>query len=210
ISAAGYHEQVKVDSNFTGLFAYRGRSRQALKPEEIGAPGLALCANVLVRPVLQDTMFPTVAFIGGPAEISYLAQAAAVYETLGKEMPPVYPRMSATLVEPRVSKLLRKYSFDFVDVFHGKESLKRKAVERAHGADAFNKVKANVSEQTESLRAVLRGVDPTLEGALDTAKQKMIYQVEALETKFINAETRRNETMEKQLDLVMHSIFPDK
>lgn len=207
---AGYHEQVKVDANFTGLFALRGKSRQGLKPEDIATAGPALSPNVLVRPVVQDTIFPTVAFIAGPAEASYMAQAAAVYETLDKEMTPVYPRISTTIIEPRVSKVLRKYGFDFSDVLQGREHLKRKAVQSVQGADLFRTAKAGVVEQVESLRTTLLAVDPTLGGALDTARQKMMYQVEALETKFINAEAKRNEVMEKQLDLIVHSLFPDK
>ena len=210
IAEAGYHPQVKVDSNFTGLFGYRGRSRQALKPDEIGRTDAVLSPNVLVRPVVQDSIFPTIAFIAGPAEITYLAQAAAVYEALGKDVTPIYPRISATLLEPRVSRSLRKYELQFPDVFHGKDFMKRKAVESVQGVDAFAQVKTGVVEQLESLRATLNGVDPTLGGALDTAKQKVMYQVETLETRFINAEARRNEVMEKQLDLISHSLFPEK
>jgi uncharacterized protein YllA (UPF0747 family) len=210
ISQAGYGEQVKVDSNFTGLFALRGRSRQPLRPADLSSAPAALSANVLLRPVLQDTIFPTVAFVAGPAEISYLAQAAAVYEVLDREMPPIYPRISATVAEPRVAKVLRKYGFNFLDVFEGKDHLKRKAMENIQGIELFHKVKAAVADSVESLRPTLNTVDPTLLGALDTARQKIVYQVETLETRFINAEAKRNEILEKQLDLMGQSLFPEK
>jgi len=210
LSEAGYHEQVKVDSNFTGLFALKGESRQTLKPDELGSTVKSLNANVLVRPVVQDSIFPTAVFVAGPAKISYLAQAAVVYDSIGKEIPPVYPRISASVLEPRVEKLLRKYGLQFLDVVEGKDRMKRKAIESVQGVDLFQTVKAGVAEHLESLRATLTGVDPTLGGALDTAKQKMIYQAETLETKFINAVARRNEVMEKQFDLISHSLFPEK
>src|SRR6185503_8528150 len=95
LSEAGYHEQVKVDSNFTGLFAYRGKSRQPLRPDELNAD-VQLSANVLVRPAMQDAIFPTAAYIGGPAEVAYFAQAGAVYQAFRRPAPPVFPRISAT------------------------------------------------------------------------------------------------------------------
>lgn len=209
VSQAGYHEQVKVDANFTGLFGFRGQSRQALRPGEIQAD-LPLSPNVLVRPVIQDTIFPTAAFVAGPAEIAYLAQAAAVYETMGVEQTPVYPRISATLIEGRVARALKKYDLQLTDALQGKEFVKRRAVGTVPGAELFKAVKDNLSASLESLRPALNAVDSTLAGALDTAKQKAAHQVETLETKFINAEAKRNEVMEKQLDLVVNSLFPEK
>jgi len=209
ISEAGYHEQVKVDSGFTGLFAFHGRSRFPLKPDMVNGTD-RLSPNVLTRPFVQDSIFPTVAFIAGPSEIAYLAQAAAVYESFGKELTPIYPRIAATLIEPRVAKSLRKYGIAFTDVLQGKEFIKRKAVESLQGEGLFASVKAGIGANLESLRPTLLGVDPTLAGALDTAKQKVMYQVEALETKLVNAETRRSDLIEKHLDLISHSIFPEK
>src|SRR6185295_18117223 len=69
LSEAGYHEQVKVDDNFTGLFAYRGKSRQPLRPQDLNTD-LTLSANVLLRPAMQDAIFPTAAYVGGPAEVA--------------------------------------------------------------------------------------------------------------------------------------------
>lgn len=209
LSEAGYHEQVKVGNGFTGLFAYRGKSRQALKPGELGTDA-ELSPNVLLRPVVQDALFPTAAYIGGPAEIAYLGQAAAVYEALGRPVPPVFPRISATVLEARIARPLKKYGMDFPDVFRGREFMKRKAVESVQGVEAFDALSNRIESELESIRPVLNAVDPTLAGALDTSRQKMLYQVETLRTKFVNAEARRNETLERHLDAISNSIFPEK
>ena len=69
-------------------------------------------ANVLLRPVLQDYLLPTLAYIGGPAEIAYFAQVGVVYEKLLGRVTPILPRMSATLLEPRIERLLTKYGLE--------------------------------------------------------------------------------------------------
>jgi uncharacterized protein YllA (UPF0747 family) len=181
-----------------------------LKPEEVSRIDAPLSPNVLVRPAVQDTIFPTVAFIAGPAEISYLAQAGAVYQALGKDITPFFPRISATVVESRVAKAQKKYDIQFTDVLHGKEFIKRRAFGTSESAGAFADAKKSIEAAIESLRHPVNAVDPTLSGAIDTAKQKMLYQVEGLETKFVNAETRRNEVMDRQLDLLVNSLFPEK
>jgi uncharacterized protein YllA (UPF0747 family) len=209
LSNAGYHEQVKVDENFTGFFCYRDKSRQPARPDEL-TTDLALSANVLTRPAMQDAIFPTAAYIGGPAEIAYFAQAAAVYETLKRPVPPVFPRISATLVEPRVARALKKYDMEFLDVFRGRDFMRRKAVATVQGVELFDRVRDHISAELESLRPMLTAVDPTLGGALDTSQQKLLHQMETLQTKFVNAEARRNETLERQLEAIGNSLFPEK
>jgi bacillithiol synthase len=206
---AGYHEQVKVDENFTGLFAYRGRARQVLRPDEV-SPELELSPNALLRPVVQDSLFPTAVYIGGPAEVAYFAQASVVYETLQRPMPPIFPRISATILEPRVERLLKKYGIGFLDVFHGREFLKSKCVSASYDVEQFNRVRGNVGEDLESLRGILGSVDPTLLGALDTSMRKSIHQLDSLRTRFINAATRRDEILARHLDGISNSLFPEK
>jgi uncharacterized protein YllA (UPF0747 family) len=62
----------------------------------------------------------------------------------------------------------------------------------------------------ESLRPALSAIDPTLVGALDTSQQKVLHQVEGLRTKFVNAEARRNDTLERHLETIANSVFPEK
>lgn len=209
LSEAGYHEQVKVDSNFTGLFAYRGKSRQPLRPEELNTD-LALSANVLLRPAMQDAIFPTAAYVGGPAEVAYFAQAGAVYEALGRRTPPVFPRISATILEARIVRAMKKYDMEFNEVFRGRDFMLRKAVASVQGVEVFDAVRDRLTAELESLRPALNAVDATLIGALDNSRQKVLHQVEALRTKFVNAEARRNETLERHLDSIANSLFPEK
>jgi uncharacterized protein YllA (UPF0747 family) len=209
LAEAGYHEQVKVDHNFTGLFAYREKSRQVLRPDEVHAD-MSLSANVLLRPAMQDAIFPTAAYVGGPAEVSYFAQAAAVYHVLGRPVPPVFPRISATILEPRIRRALEKYDLNFQDVFRGRDYMRRQAVAKVKGVELFDSVIERVGAELESLRPALNAVDATLAGALDNSRQKVLHQVETLRTKFVNAEARRNETLERQLEAVSNLLFPEK
>jgi uncharacterized protein YllA (UPF0747 family) len=209
LAESGYHEQVKVDNNFTGLFAYREKSRQPLRPEEL-RDDMPLSANVLLRPAMQDAIFPTAAYVGGPAEIAYFAQAAAVYDVLRRPAPPVFPRISVTIVEPRTDRLLKKYGLDLQDIFRGRDTMRRKAVASVHGVEVFDVVRNRLHAELESLRPALNAVDPTLSGALDNSRQKVLHQIEALRTRFVNAEARRNEMLERHLDLLANSLFPEK
>jgi bacillithiol synthase len=209
LSEAGYHEQVKVDNNFTGLFAYHGKSRRALRPEELENDA-SLSANVLLRPAMQDAIFPTAAYVGGPAEVAYFAQAAAVYDVFRRPVPPVFPRISATVLEPRIDRVLKKYDLQFQDMSRGRDHVRRKAVANVQGVEIFDLVRDRLMAELESLRQPLNAVDPTLSGALDNSRQKVLHQVETLRTKFVNAEARRSDTLERHLDSLLNSLFPEK
>ncbi len=209
LAEAGYHEQVKVDENFTGLFALRGRSRLPMRPDELSTTP-TLSPNVLLRPAVQDAIFPTAAYVGGPAEIAYFAQAGGVYDTLNRPMPPVFPRLSATLVEARVARALKKYEVSFEEALRGRDFLKRRIVEGSQGVEIFDNARDRISTELDSLRAALNAVDPTLQGALDTSRQKVLYQVETLRTRFINAEAARNKMLDRHLDVIVNSLHPEK
>src|SRR5262249_37086780 len=146
-----------------------------------------LSANVLVRPAMQDAIFPTVAYIGGPAEVAYFAQAAAGYQALDRPVPPVVPRISATILASRIIRALNKYETDFLDVFRGRDFLRRKAVASVQGVEVFDRVRDQIGANLDAVRPSLQVVDPTLGGALDTARQKILHQIEGLRTKFVNA-----------------------
>lgn len=213
LAEAGYHQQVKVENSFTGLFAFRGRAREILKPADIAAAmssEVALSPSALLRPVVQDSLFPTAAYIGGPAEVAYFAQSSAVYDVLGCPMPPIYPRIGATILEPRVHRSMKKYGIDFADVFQGREFLKRKCVAAENDVELFDRVRTQVEGSLESLRGPMEQLDATLRGSMETSKRKMLYQVESMRTRYINAAARCDETLERHLDGIGNSLYPEK
>ncbi|ABZ85057.1 conserved hypothetical protein [Heliomicrobium modesticaldum Ice1] len=77
--------------------------------------------NVVTRPLLQDQLLPTTAYVAGPGEIAYFAAYRDVYRAMGMEMPPIVPRLSVTIIEGFVDKLLERYALSFADVPAGLE-----------------------------------------------------------------------------------------
>src|SRR5262249_9584986 len=149
--AAGYHAQVHVSEDMVPLFIMDDRRRVALtrhdddfrvkgsdrsftKQELIElARSCSTCfsPNVTLRPAVQDFLFRTAAYIGGPAEIAYFAQIRAVYEVLGRPLPCVLPRASMTIVEGRHQKTMKKYSLSLADFFDGLHPAVSKVVEKS-------------------------------------------------------------------------------
>ncbi|WP_079480382.1 bacillithiol biosynthesis cysteine-adding enzyme BshC [Halobacillus salinus] len=68
-----------------------------------------LSNNVVTRPLMQDCLFPVLAFIGGPGEINYWSALKPAFSEVGLQMPPVIPRLSFTLVDRRTQQILDKY-----------------------------------------------------------------------------------------------------
>jgi uncharacterized protein YllA (UPF0747 family) len=151
-----------------------------------------------------------VTYIAGPAEIAYFAQASVVYNTLGIPMPPISPRISATLIEPRVARMIEKYGVNLEDVFQGREQLRRRLVSATEDDRAFERVNESIGKEIDSLRPLLAAADETLIGALETSRQKVAHQLESLRTRYVHAVSRRNELIERHLDTLCNSLFPDK
>jgi hypothetical protein len=74
--------------------------------EALGREPLGFSSSALLRPIVQDSLFPTAAYVGGPAEVSYFVQTAALYELFGLPVPLVAPRARFRLVDARTRRLL--------------------------------------------------------------------------------------------------------
>ena len=211
---AGYHEQVKVTDLSTPLFAlvdgvrvpvHRANGEFSIGTERLSPDDLVgrigehpenFNANVLLRPVLQDYWLPTLAYFGGPAEIAYFGQVGVVYEKLLGRITPVLARLSATLIEPRIERLLDKYQVELPELFHGECELRDCIAARSlpeQLKNDFLEGKRAVKESMQRISEALARLDPTLVRAADRATAKMLYQVGRLERRAAAAERGRRE-----------------
>jgi bacillithiol biosynthesis cysteine-adding enzyme BshC len=227
----GFHEQVKVMPSSTLLFGLQKGARTPVRREDgtfvLGAEKLSESAllgrissapeqfspNVLLRPVVQDYLLPTLAYVGGPAEVAYFAQAAVVYETLLGRVTPILPRLTLTLVEPQVKRLLERYELSVVDTFQGPEQLRALLAERSLPADLqknFDSAAVCLDEALRAITASLERLDRTLVDAAGHAGAKMRYQLDHLRTRAANAELRRSQTLERHAAQLSSALYPDR
>jgi bacillithiol biosynthesis cysteine-adding enzyme BshC len=233
--SSGYHDQVKVTEFSTLLFTVQNGSRVVIhrgngaraadfrigeekisRAELLGrieAEPQHFSANVLLRPVVQDYLLPTLAYTGGPAECAYFAQAAVVYDKLLGRVTPAVPRFSATLMEPKAASLLERYSLTLTDVFEGSERLRETLAERALPADlklAFEAADKALEQSLARILVSLEHLDPTLVDAAQNAGSKMRYQLDRLQGKAARAELLRNEVLDRHASLLNNLLFPHK
>jgi uncharacterized protein YllA (UPF0747 family) len=125
-------------------------------------------------------------------------------------MPPLWPRITATLIEPPVARILAKYRWTLEDVFDGPALLRRSAVDLGSQGELFDEVASGVRTEAERLRQILERADKTLGGALDTTIEKMMRPLEGLRSRFVAAESRRDELLDRQLQSLGDRLFPEQ
>jgi bacillithiol biosynthesis cysteine-adding enzyme BshC len=231
LEAAGYHAQVKVTPSSTLLFGMRDGSRVpihrangqfTLAEEKLTQDELLqrirerpakFSANVLLRPVVEDYLLPTLAYVGGPAEIAYFAQAAVVYEELLGRVTPILPRLSATLVEPRIQRLLERYGLSPAETFRDPEHLRVLIAERALPGDinaSFDAAMQSLDSSLAAIESSLKRLDPTLVEAAERAGSKMHYQLQHLHERAARAQLRRSEETAAHAAALSHALIPQK
>lgn len=237
LEAAGYHQQVKVTPSSTLLFALQDGARVPIHRRANGASESSdflineervsqtellqriasvphdFSPNVLLRPVVQDHLLPTLAYTGGGAEVAYFAQVAVGYEALLGRITPIVPRFSATLIEPKPQSLLERYGLGLPDLFHGPESVREVVARRALPQDlqaAFERADSAVKQALASIHEPLARLDKTLVDAASNASAKMLHQLEQLRSRAARAELRQSEVLNRHADLLCGALYPDK
>ncbi|MBZ5528479.1 MAG: bacillithiol biosynthesis cysteine-adding enzyme BshC [Acidobacteriia bacterium] len=229
LEQAGYAAQVKVTGRSTLLFQLEGGVRRAvtegnggfqagekiwtreefLRVAETGAE--VLSANALLRPVMQDFLLPTAAYIAGPGEIAYYAQAEVVYRQILGWMPVVLPRADFTVVDGKAEKLLKKYGLKVEEIWDGREKIRRKMELQKIPATLGARMEEGYREAQralERLRGPLGKLDVTLLGALERAKKSSAYHYEKLKNKAGRARALREGVIAGHEEYLCALLFP--
>jgi bacillithiol synthase len=222
VLSTGYPPQIHPQKDRLQLFYRDGEVRVPIsmkgellfedKPaEEVGMEKLRMMASerpesflpkVSLRPILQDYLFPTAAYLAGPAEIAYFAQLKPLYQHLGVNMPAIIPRLSITLVESKIEKVLDRYNFSPEELRKGPQALTAERVESDPGNDLvglFAQVRQQWEEIHDRLTFGMMRIDPTLQHPVEKTMEKWLQGLEVLEEKAKSSLTRKNETLVHQI-----------
>ena len=231
LESAGYPAQVKVTSRSTALFHISREGRQAItsnagkfeagkrtwaKAEllaEIHREPESFSPNALLRPVIQDFLLPTVAYIGGPSEISYFAQSEVLYRNLLGRMPVMLPRAGFTLIDTKAQRLLNQYGLQVEDVWNGPQELRNRLSKASVPEEISRLLAENGSEIKKRLSRwseTISVLDPTLKNAVHTAQRKIAYQAEQLQQKIGRALDLKQGVLTSHEEFLSNLIYPNK
>ncbi len=232
LEKASYHAQVHPRENATLLFAtvngrrvplrrrgsnfhLTGQGEQSLAAvlSQVEAEPENFSANVLLRPVMQDWLLPTVAYVAGPHEAAYFAQASVLYEKLLGRMPTIVPRTSLTLVPPKVQRLLKKYGLAPPDCWHAPEALGIRMADRRippRLARYLERTQARIEKMLTETAEAVKQLDPTLEGAVETSRRKMVYQLEKIRRKAARAQAEREAIIGRHASILSNWLYPER
>ena len=228
--AAGYHQQVPVRAGFLNLFVYLDGERRAMGWENgiIEVRGLGrrmpvaeaqrmlendpsgFSAGVLLRPLTQDLLLPTAAYVGGPAEIAYHAQIGPSYAHFGIPRPVLVPRPSVTLVEPAQARALEADEISLPDLQADPQGLLSRWARQDYpevGA-AFDRTRKAIEKEMATVEEMLGSLDPTLKAAADGARGRALHQVETLQEKAMRALKKRDQSRADRLRRTRDALMP--
>jgi bacillithiol biosynthesis cysteine-adding enzyme BshC len=229
LRARGFEPQVEPAPDGTTLFYLDEAGRHAIKRKgdglsiagrqrsasdvaaEAAAHSERFSPNVLLRSVVQDRLFPTICSVGGPAEIAYQAELGGIYHAHGVERPLLCPRASATLIDSAAAKFL-----DRPDVTFGRLQAQSESFLNQLLADqipppidrGLDEAAREVREQLDRIRGAVGSVDPTLVGAADTTRDRMLDALTQLQAKIVQASKRKDDTLRRQFLRTQTLVFP--
>jgi bacillithiol biosynthesis cysteine-adding enzyme BshC len=171
--------------------------------------------NALLRPVFQDTILPTAAYVAGPAEVAYFAQSAVIYERILGRMTPVLPRLSATLVEPALAKVMAQHEVELPQLWETKtaEALTQRLGARAMPIEAKRKLAAvgnALDAELDALTEYMTAMSEDLGRAADVSANKMRYQMNRLRSMAANFQVQREASLAKHANALMLNLFPEE
>ena len=171
-----------------------------------------LVPNVLLRPILQDHLFPTVAYVGGPSEVAYFAQISAISPFWNQEMA-IFPRVGITVVDRKAQRLLRKYGVRVSDVLQlTPEEISHKVLKGSDSAKILDKlecIQGDMKAELKSLQSEMRKVDPTVAEMLGGTEKKILYQMEKVQNRFVANHRTHREHFGQHLDYLYSRIYPN-
>lgn len=231
LTAAGYRPQVSVLERGTNVFYHGEKGRERLyrrgedfllRSRKTRLEGKDLLAelesdpgrfspNVFLRPVVESSVYPTLSYVGGPGELAYLAQVAALFEAYDILPPVAMPRFSALVVEPKIERILGRLDLQIADTVEPREQLIERLARREIPGEVrtvLNEIRSDLTRNFDRLLEESSKLDPTLAGPVGGGRNRVISEAAKLERKILRAIKRSDRIATDQLDRVLDSLRP--
>lgn len=234
LAERGYHSQVLVAPGSSLLFLLDAETGARLPLRRKGEAWIAgkttlatgdllaileaeperLSPNALLRPVFQDCVLPTAAYVGGPAEIAYFAQSQVLFQAILGRTTAVLPRLSATLIEPAVDKLMAQHELSLADILQTHpDELAHRLGARAIPIEGKKQLAATgnaLNDELEALLAWTKSLDQGVARAAGVAASKMRYQMNRLRRLAANYQLQKEASIRRHVDTLSFNLFPDR
>lgn len=225
-----FHAQVRSDPTNLFLINEDGRHSLVAEKDEFHLKGMderfdlielldtlenrpeSFSPNVVLRPLFQDSVLPTAAYVAGPGEIAYLAQFKPIYEWAGVPMPIIYPRASITLVEPKIRKALEKYDVRVPAFEEQLDKMFHSIVVDAMDIDTdaiFERAGRHIHDAVNTIGPAIEAVDQSMRQAGEATRTALMKEWNRLRDRVVKAEKRRHEQTREQLAKTQTHLFPD-
>jgi bacillithiol biosynthesis cysteine-adding enzyme BshC len=228
LEARGYHAQATPQTDSVSLFHLnddRAPVRRAGDGFQVGEREIARAAlvdearqhpdrfspNVLLRPLVQDSLFPTACYVAGPSELAYLAQLGGVYDAFGIPRPLIQSRATATIVDSNAMRFLTRQEFPFESLRAQDEAALNALLESQlppRIEALLQDTSSAVEDRLGQLATAITELDATLEGATRSTLGRVQDDLKKLHGKIIQAAKRKNETLRRQYHHVQAQAFP--
>jgi bacillithiol biosynthesis cysteine-adding enzyme BshC len=228
LEARGYHAQATPHEGSLALF-HMNAGRQPIKPHVAGflvgeqsesTPALLdrlrkspeeFSPSVLLRPIVQDTLFPTVCYVAGPNELAYLGQLRRVYDAFSTPMPLIQQRATATILDASAMRFLTRYDVALESLRAQDEAVLNAVLEAQLPPSvetSLDEAVRTLEQRMERLAKEVVQIDPTLEGASRSTLSRMQDDLKKLHGKIIQAAKRKDETLRRQFQHTRSQAFP--
>lgn len=170
-----------------------------------------LSPNVLLRPVIEAALFPTVAYVGGPGEMEYLPESAPLFTSLGIAPQAHVPRWSGLIIEARVDKVLTKLGLtpaDFESQPGTLESRFAQADLPPDLAESLKQLRDDVESRYDRISGEVQQLDPTLERTVQSARNSALAGTNEIEKKLVASLKRTQGTVVNQLARARAALRP--
>lgn len=210
--AAGHSPQVELVAGLSLVFERVGeiKARVALSDAEARsrAESSTFTPNVLLRPIVERAILPTVAYLGGPGEMTYFAQVSAAAEALGLVPPLALPRWSCTLIEPDVDRLLAQFGVEVAALTdpHALEGAVAHGFMHAGSAAALAAARRAIAALPEGVGAEAEALG--LSAAVQGAMQSLQHRMDRLERRLVAGIKRREHDQLRDVATLRAALYP--